>query len=235
MKIGILQCGHAAPEVLAEHGDYTDMFQRLLADHGFDFATWDVVDMDFPPGPRAADGWLLSGSRHGVYEDLPFIPPLEDFIREAHREKVPMVGICFGHQIIARALGGRVEKFDGGWAIGRHAYAFDGLGEVAVNAWHQDQVIEPPAGARTIAQSDFCRHAGLAIGDHIYTIQPHPEFSSPLIGEYLKLRRGEPGYPREVMDAAAARLHGPIDSAKIGAEIARFFLRHQKSEEAPNG
>ncbi len=237
MKIGILQCGHAAPEVIAEHGDYDSMFARLLAGHGFDFKTWNVVDMEFPPAPDAADGWLLSGSRHGVYEDHPFIPPLEDFIRAAHAARMPMVGVCFGHQIIARALGGQVGKFSGGWAIGRHVYDFDGLGKLAINAWHQDQVIEPPAGARTIASSDFCRHAALAYGDHILTVQPHPEFSSPLIGKYLHLRRGQPGFPDDVMDEAARHLGEPTDNARLGTEIAHFFLKHDRkhNDEAPNG
>jgi len=232
MKIGILQCGHAAPEVTAEHGDYSDMFQRLLSGHGFSYQTWDVVDMQFPDSIHAADGWLLSGSRHGAYEDLPFIPPLEDFIRAAFGAHVPMVGVCFGHQIIAQALGGRVEKFDRGWAIGHHTYDFEGLGEVSLNAWHQDQVIDLPEGARVVAGNEFCKHAALVYGRRAYTVQPHPEFASPLIGEYLDLRKGTENYPDAVLDAAAQRLFHPVDSSALGDEIARFF---RTSKEAHDG
>ena len=174
MLIGILQCGHAPDEVRAQHGDFDAMFAALFQGYDFTFQTWNVVDGNFPTTIDAADGWLISGSKHGAYEDHAFIPPLSDLIREIYASARPMVGICFGHQIIAQALGGRVEKFDGGWAIGRHDYSFKGHGDVTLNAWHQDQVIDPPEGSKTVAFTDFCAHAGLTIGDHIYTIQPHP-------------------------------------------------------------
>ncbi len=88
------------------------------AGNDFTFRTWQVVNMEFPAIGGRCDGWLITGSKHGAYEDLPFIPPLEDFIRKAYAEHVPLVGICFGHQIIAQAMGGKVEKFKDGWAVG---------------------------------------------------------------------------------------------------------------------
>ncbi len=205
------------------------MFQRLLDGHGFEFATWDVVDMDFPKDVHSADGWLLSGSRHGAYEDLPFIPPLENFIRTAYKAHVPMVGVCFGHQIIAQALGGKVEKHDDGWAIGHQIYEFDTLGKLAINAWHQDQVTQLPEGAKVIAGNDFCRFAALVYDDRVYSVQPHPEFSSPLLGEYLALRKAQPEYPTDVMEGAENRLDQPTDSAVIGNEIAQFFLSRKEA------
>jgi len=102
MKIGILQTGHAPDEVQDQLGDYDAMFGRLLADEGFVFETFNVVDMAFPQSVTACDGWLVTGSKHGAYEDHAFIPPLEVFIRAARDNDVPMVGICFGHQIIAQ-------------------------------------------------------------------------------------------------------------------------------------
>src|SRR5690606_29335884 len=114
MRIGILKTGQPPGEIRAEHGDYDDMFQRLLAGRGFDFTSYHVEAMDLPASVHDADGWLITGSRHGVYEDHPFIAPLEDFIRRAMAEHVPLVGICFGHQIIAQALGGQVGKHPAG-------------------------------------------------------------------------------------------------------------------------
>ena len=99
--------------------------------------------MQFPADARDADGWLISGSRHGAYEDLPFIAPLETFIREVFSAKIPLIGICFGHQIIAQALGGTVEKFAGGWSVGATEYQLDGE-QVMLNAWHHDQVTSLP-------------------------------------------------------------------------------------------
>jgi GMP synthase-like glutamine amidotransferase len=226
MKIGILQCGHAMDAVKAVHGDYDQMFRRLLGDHGLEFDTWNVVDMEFPPGIDAADGWLLTGSRHGVYDDLPFIAPLEDFVRRAYEAGVPLVGICFGHQLIAQALGGKVVKFDGGWSVGHQNYAFEGLGEVALNAWHQDQVVELPPGAQRVASSPFCQNAALVYGDRALTVQAHPEFSNDLIADFVRLRRGTAGLPDELLDAAAGKLGSMPDSGRLGRRIADFFLSH---------
>ena len=107
-----------------------------------------------------ADGWLISGSKHGAYEDHAFIPPLEDLIREIADQGLPLVGVCFGHQIIAQALGGKVEKFDAGWAVGRQTYEIDG-DEYQLNAWHQDQVTRLPESATRVGTSAFCENAML--------------------------------------------------------------------------
>ena len=223
MTIGILQCGHAMDEVKASHGDYAAMFQRLLGNDGFAYRSWNVVDMDFPAGVHDADGWLLTGSRHGVYDDLPFIAPLETFVRRAFAEAVPLVGVCFGHQLIAQALGGKVAKFDGGWSIGRQSYLFDGGQPMALNAWHQDQVIERPEGARRIASSDFCENAALVYGDRALTVQAHPEFGGGVIGDLVRLRRGTGDYPDAAMDRAQAELTAPTDTALMAQRIAAFF------------
>ncbi len=178
MKIGILQAGHSPDELRDSVGDYGEMFTRLLDGHGFDFQIFSVVDGEFPAGTQDADGWLITGSKHGVYEDHDWIPPLEELIRDIRDAGQPLVGVCFGHQIIAQALGGRVEKFDGGWSIGRTEYNF-GNQKLALNAWHQDQVVEAPEGAEIVASTDFCANAAMMIGDKILTIQPHPRVYGP--------------------------------------------------------
>ncbi len=229
MKIGILQTGHAPEELLGKLGDYDAMFERLLGGHGFEFETFNVVDMEFPGGPDAADGWLITGSRHGAYEDLPFIPPLEDLIRTIYDSHRPLVGICFGHQIVAQALGGKVEKFEGGWAVGRTEYTYRGT-PIALNAWHQDQVTEVPDGAMVMAHNEFCEAAALVYGDRIWTIQPHPEFGSEAI-EVLVKTRGRGVVPDDQLDQAIAGLPDPTGSARIAEDIAAF-LRREKKEAA---
>ncbi len=220
MKIGILQTGDA-PEALLDQGDYPDMFQRLLDGHGFDFATYRVLDMQFPASVHDCDGWLITGSRHGVYEDHPFIAPLEEFIRNAFAAGVPVAGVCFGHQIMAQALGGKVEKFQGGWSTGPTEYDFDGE-TLRINAWHQDQVVQPPPGARTIATSPFCQYAGLAYGKTGYSVQAHPEFGDDFV-EGLIEKRGKGVVPDAVLAEARARLGAPLDNARIADQIADFF------------
>lgn len=223
MLIGILQTGHAPDALVARSGTYPDMFERLLADQGFQFRTYSVVEMEFPASINDCDGWLLTGSRHGAYEDHPFIAPLEAFIRDAYAARVPMVGICFGHQIIAQALGGRVEKFKGGWSVGPQDYQFQGE-TIRLNAWHQDQVVERPADAEVIGCSDFCDNAALIYGDRAFTVQAHPEFDPEFIGGLID-KRGPGVVPDAQLNAAREKLSRPLDSRRIAREIGDFFRK----------
>jgi len=221
MKIGILHTGHAPDEVLGDLGDYDAMFERLLAGKGFTFETWNVVDMDFPTDVHQADGWLISGSKHGAYEDLPFIPPLEEFIRAAYEASVPTVGVCFGHQIIAQALGGTVEKFKGGWTIGPQTYDWGGTPWDLI-AWHQDQVIERPAKATDHAGNAFCENAILVYDDRAFTMQPHPEFRKPMIDALVEYR-AKGVIPNQQIALATKGVEAANDDMKMADAIAQFF------------
>ncbi|WP_420568112.1 type 1 glutamine amidotransferase [Thalassovita sp.] len=218
MKLGLLQTGHLPDEMLETTGDYSALFTRLLDGHGFQFHTWNVVDNELPDSPQEADAWLITGSKHGVYEDHAWISPLEKLIRQIVAAGLPLVGICFGHQIVAQALGGKVEKFQGGWAIGRHSYDLDGT-QLHLNAWHQDQVVTRPEGARVLASNDFCENAMLAYGDHILTIQPHPEFTAQEIQSLLEQRA--PGVvPEPLIKGATAQLPNPVDNPSVSLKMA---------------
>lgn len=223
MLIGILQTG-LAPDALSDMGDYPDMFARLLAGHGFTFRTFRVLDGQFPAHVTDCAGWLITGSRHGVYEDHPWIPPLEQFIRDSLAAHVPMVGICFGHQIIAQALGGRVEQFKGGWAVGAQDYDFGGQ-NLTLNAWHRDQVVQAPEGAKVIATNEFCANAAL-LYDHALTIQAHPEFRPDFIDGLMKTR-GPGLVPDDLMRAASLRLTEPLHDQTMAAQIAAFFQENR--------
>ncbi len=224
MKIGILQTGHVAEPIKDAVGDYAAMFKRLLGPETFDYETWNVVDMVFPPDVNAADGWLITGSRHGAYEDHPFIQPLEEFIRAAYAADVPVVGICFGHQIVAQAMGGTVVKFPGGWSVGRRSYDWGGE-TLHLNAWHQDQVVDLPDGAEVLASNEFCANAALLYGNRIFTVQPHPEFGETAV-EGLIEHRSDAVEPDRVA-AAKDSLREPVDNARLGSMMARFFKTRQ--------
>ncbi|MGY9049243.1 hypothetical protein P775_03735 [Puniceibacterium antarcticum] len=225
MKIGILQTGHVADDLVAGNGDYPEIFANFLSGRGLTFETFAVVDGQFPDGPDDADGWLITGSRFGAYEDHPWIVPLEQLIREIYALGRPMIGVCFGHQIIAQALGGKVEKFAGGWSIGRNTYEINGEA-MNLNAWHQDQVTVLPEGAKTVSGTDFCKHAAVLYGDRAFTIQPHPEINRTYIKDLLETRA--PGVvPEALRQSALAQLDSTTDSARLAEMFALFFTERK--------
>lgn len=229
MQIGILQCGQAPEALKIEAGDYPDMFLRLLSGQGFRFRNYHVEEMEFPESIHNADGWLITGSRHGTYEAHAFIPPLEKFIRDAYAAAIPMVGICFGHQIIAQALGGKVEKYAGGWSVGAQDYDFEGK-SLTLNAWHQDQVTERPDMARVVAESDFCTNAALIYPGHAYTVQAHPEFQDNFVAGLIDTR-AKGVVPDLLLDGARQRMGGNRDNTELARRIGDFFRTNAKKKQ----
>lgn len=224
MKIGILKTGHV-PEGLADRfPDYDGMFVRLLGGQGFAFETVDVEAGARPAAPDACDGWLITGSRCGVYEDHAWIAPLEDFIRACRTADVPMVGVCFGHQIIAQAMGARVEKFEGGWSLGAVDYAFEAPEEtLTVMAFHQDQVLTVPEGAAVIASSAYCRLAGFTYGDWAMSVQPHPEFDAAYVQALLDHYAGR--FPEAPVARAEANMGNALSTARLVARMSAWLRR----------
>lgn len=238
MKIGILESGHLSDTLKAKYGGYPDLYQRLVAPHlpEATFFAVSVIDGEVAESPHQADGWIISGSRHGVYENEPWIPHLEDFLRACMRESVPIVGICFGHQILAQAMGGKVENSKSGWGVGIHEYQLlnhpDWLeikgDSFSVPAIHQDQIIKAPIGAHLFATSDFCPIAGLIYGElnapKAFTIQPHPEMSAEFVSD-ISEERLRHIIPAKTMQPALKSLSKPGDQIAWGKSIASFFRR----------
>ncbi len=227
MKIGILQAGHVPDALIEETGDYCNLFAEFLDGHGFVFDCYSVVDMQFPTDAGAADGWLITGSRHGVYENHPFIPPLEALTREIYRQEVPLVGICFGHQIIAQALGGSVEKYAGGWSVGATEYRL-GEAPVVLNAWHHDQVTTPPDEATVLGSSEFCQYAFLGYGAKAFSVQAHPEFNSTFVKGLIDTR-GRGVVPESLLEKATTKLSVENSSTLLAEKIATFFKSPDKA------
>lgn len=230
MKIGILKCGQPPQEMRDSLGDYDALLMELLAGRGFDFASWHVEAMEFPASIHEADGWLLTGSKHGAYEDHAFIPPLEDFIRKAYIEDVPLVGICFGHQIIAQALGGKVMKHPGGWAVGAQEYLIDGE-KMVLNAWHQDQVVTLPPDAEVAGVNDFCPYAALVYGNRAFTVQAHPEFTDEVMDALIAARGNL--VPDGIIETAEHN-RGRADSSAVADRIEAFFKAPRAARPADN-
>lgn len=206
MKIGIIECGPVPAALQATYISYPAMFEAQLMPllPGASFTTISVVNGEALPAPEDCDAWLIPGSRHGVYDDLPWIDPLKAFIREAAKLKRPMAGVCFGHQIIAEALGGKVEKAAIGFRIGLERYetTMDGTPQsIAMPAFHQDQIIVPPPHAEVVARTDACPYAALRYQDApVLSVQFHPEFSRAYLRDLIDCmgqQAAQPGLPQD--------------------------------------
>ncbi|OAF08334.1 glutamine amidotransferase [Bradyrhizobium centrolobii] len=235
-RITIIETGHVPKKYRERHGAFPDMFTRMVraADPSTTFDIVSIPDGDALPDARGLEAILITGAAAGVYDGLDWIAPLEEFVRTAHANRTPMVGVCFGHQLIAQALGGTVRKSEKGWGIGRHVYqvtpdngVIDGKA-LAIACSHQDQVIETPGDARTILSSDFTPHAGLLYANGTtLSVQPHPEFDVGFAQVCCELREGHA--PDNVVATAIASLAAPLDSAKLGGAITRFLARRRTS------
>lgn len=222
MRIGILETGRPPEELMNANRSYPNLFETLLDGHGFSFTAYWVEGGVMPKSVDEQNGWLITGSRHGAYEDHAFIPPLEEFVREIYAKGLPMIGVCFGHQIIAQALGGKVEKFKGGWRIGHTTYTETESGApLSVIAFHQDQVVEKPDDARVLATSDFCKYAALAYGNSVLTIQPHPEFDGKFVQDLIALRSDV--LPQKESQEALQTVHDPLNTDRVAKQFARHF------------
>lgn len=224
MKLAILETGRPPGDLKARFGDYPGMFGELLGP-GFEVEAFDVQAGELPTDPATFPAYLVTGSPAGVYDPLPWIQPLSDFIRAARDSK--LVGVCFGHQIISEALGGRVEKSAKGWGAGLHRYAvvghmpwMDQIEEIAAPASHQDQVVVQPPATTVLATSDFTPFAALAWTDRpAVSFQFHPEFSADFAKALIEARYDAVLEP----DTAIASLDAPNDSARVGRWIRRFL------------
>ena len=222
MQIGILLAGHVLAELEDEFGDYDYMMKDFLDGRGFTFKSWQAVDGEVPSSPQDADGWLITGSRHAVYEDHPWLDPLSAFVSDCYDVSVPIVGICFGHQLLAAALGGTVTNSKGGWNVGYQDYWIDGR-RLGLNAWHQDQVVALPESAKIIGSNPTCQFAALEYPGKALSFQAHPEFKSRFLKE-LAERRGPGIVPDNILRMAKRNLGRPLDTDSIAERIASFYL-----------
>jgi GMP synthase-like glutamine amidotransferase len=231
-RITIVEAGLVPERYRTRYGSFPHMFEQMIraADSSIEFDVVSVAKGEALPDPASLQAILITGSSAGVYDGLDWIAPLEEFVRVADANGTPVVGVCFGHQLIAQAMGGVVRKSEKGWGIGRHVYQVtpdNGIiedAELAIVCSHQDQVVEAPAGARTILSSAFTPHAGLLYENGTtLSVQPHPEFDAEFGSVLCELRAGIA--PDHVVADAKASLAQPLDRARLGSAITRFLVR----------
>lgn len=235
-RIGILKCDHINDRFAKDHGQYPDMFFRLLKpiDPTLTFMVYDAERQNLPRHIDECDAYLITGSQHGVNDDLPWISPLETFIRLLHEHSKKTIGICFGHQLIAKALGGRVDRSPCGWRAGlskntliqQKPWMQPACAQFNLLVSHQDQVIEPPPNAEILASNETCPIYIMQIANHL-TIQGHPEFSKAYSKALIEARE-EKLDPQQYKQSLQS-LKGNAD-AKLIAEWIIHFLNDEPAE-----
>ena len=233
MHIGLLACDEVAERFRHIAGDYQQMFERLLSPHipGLRVTRFDVQAGNIPANPRTCDGWITTGSRASVYDDAGWIRRAETFVGKVADSDRPFVGICFGHQLLARTLGAEVKRAPGGWSVGvlpmsivrREGWMTLALSTVRLQYMHADQVTEPPDGATLLGESPHCPVAMFQAGPRLLGIEAHPEFPAAYARALIEDRRVRIG--EQVAEDALASVDEPTDADTVGGWIARFFGR----------
>jgi len=231
MRVGILLCDHVLERYLPIAGDYIDMFTAMVAEAhpGAEVVPYDAVRGQLPAAPNECDAWICTGSSASVYDEEPWITALSSFVRAVHDGGVPLVGICFGHQLIAHALGGRTTRAEVGWGVGsipmdivaNQPWMTPPLPTVTLLYSHQDQVTELPPGGAVLAATPNCPIAMFGLGDDILGIQAHPELGAPYVRALLVDRIDRIGEAGTA--AALTSLAQPIDERTMARWIGEFL------------
>ncbi|MFQ1658195.1 glutamine amidotransferase-related protein [Aeromonas veronii] len=232
MRLGILDCDRLDPDLADRFGPvYSEMFIRGFAALApeLEFRVWSALDGELPEDLHECDAWLITGSRHDAYSDIPWIQALRAWIRQAHDADVKLAGVCFGHQVIAQALGGEVVKSTKGWGLGVSVHPMladepwmaPARDQIRILASHQDQVALLPPGATRLAGNDFCPNFMFLQGDNIVAIQGHPEFSVEYNRALIERRRGL--LPDERYQSSLSSLEGEVDSTTMMQWLLQFL------------
>jgi GMP synthase-like glutamine amidotransferase len=233
VHVGLLACDEVAERFRHIAGGYQQMFERLLSPHipGLQLTRFDLQAGEFPANAETCDAWITTGSRASVYDDAGWIRDTETFIKKVGDSARPFVGICFGHQLLARTLGADVKRAPVGWGVGvlpmdvtrTEDWMTPALPTVRMQYMHADQVIEPPEGSTLLGSAPHCPVAMFQHGPRMLGIEAHPEFPAAYARALIEDRRARIG--EQAADDALARVEDPVDSKAVGGWIARFFAK----------
>lgn len=230
MKVAILQCDNVLEKFQSRFGDYPKMVEQMFAgvDLPLSFDSYDCRQGQFPSDINEYDFYLTTGSKASVYEDLDWIQQVIHFIKQLERHKKKLIGICFGHQLMAMAREGKVEKSNKGWGIGiaenrivsKPEWMSGEPAGINILVSHQDQIVELPDNTLVIAESDFCPFFIVQWGDHSLSIQGHPEWSTEYSRTLINDRRAI--IPADLVTAGLDSLTAEPDNSLFVQWIMEF-------------
>ncbi|KAK1145986.1 hypothetical protein N8T08_003634 [Aspergillus melleus] len=246
LRIAILECDTPVDKINTKYGGYFGVFSSLLRASaealdrpdrldpasGLELTRWDVVTAQEYPNPEDVDALLLTGSKHNSYDSDPWILRLVEYTKFALQDnRIKILGICFGHQIIGRALGVKVGRSDAGWEIavcdmdlteqGKRLFGKDKL---RIQQMHQDIVSEYPPGVISLGSSPRCAVQGMYLPGRFVTVQGHPEFTEEIVTEIVTLRGKAGVFSKEQAEDALERAKNEHDGVAIGATFLKFLL-----------
>ena len=199
MKIGILLTDHVMDELIEKHGDMDDFYKYIFktVDPTIELEIFDVVEGIYPNNINDCEGYLITGSRFSVYDQIDWIIKLKEFVKELDQLKKSLIGVCFGHQLIAEVLGGEAKAAESGWTVGNQTYELmkdipwlkEDVSFFTLLHSHKDQVNKLPDNATLIASTKKVPIAMYSIGDHIFSHQGHPEFKPEYVHDVATIRK----------------------------------------------
>ncbi|MES3708658.1 amidotransferase [Pseudomonas putida] len=231
LRLCVLETDVLREELKGDHKSYGEMFRRLFSrqTQPVELFVYNVIDGEYPPVDSKFDGYLVTGSKFDAFSDLEWILKLKDYLMRLYRAGEKLIGVCFGHQLLALTLGGEVARSEQGWGLGVHSYKVEKQEEwmhpplpiFSLYVSHQDQVFKLPAGAQSIASSSFCPYAAFTVGNQVLCFQGHPEFTEAYTKALLDLRVNLLG--RDFIDSAIRTMEIPEQGQVIAEWIARFI------------
>ncbi|KAF9916979.1 hypothetical protein BX616_002270 [Lobosporangium transversale] len=248
IRVALLVCGTPIPPVAEAFGGYPVIFRQLLQQGLDELKSQDRINQDvelilegfdvredsYPEDLHDWDAIMISGSASNAYDDISWINKLVEYVQKLHKEGegLKMVGICFGHQIIGRAFGAKVSKSPDGWELGwtstdltKEGQAFWKGTVMRIQELHQDFVHSIPDGFTLLATSPHTTNQSMVSNDHrIVSIQGHPEFTGPIMKEFIKFRTANGTFSKELSEASMKVIDNPLDSVKVAAQILQFIF-----------
>ncbi|KAK0311520.1 hypothetical protein LTR01_003516 [Friedmanniomyces endolithicus] len=245
LRIAILECDTPIGKTKAKYGGYGNVFKALLeagAEHldqkdggtkpELELTYYDVVDAQTYPRLEDVDAVLLTGSRHNSFDPDPWILRLVAFTKALLAQtRVRIIGVCFGHQIIGRAMDVKVDRSDRGWEVSVTPMRLTGKGrelfgvqELEIHQMHHDIVYTDPPSVTSLGDSDRCDVQGMYIKDRLITVQGHPEFTGDIVEELLEKRHESGIFTDAVYEDGMARVRKPHDGVAVGAAFLRFVM-----------